>query len=57
MNVQANQRCIGLVIAEREDKATGETSSERRYYINTMVDVDTCALATRSHWGVENSLH
>ena len=22
-----------------------------------MVDVDTCALATRSHWGVENSLH
>jgi len=48
---------IGLVIAKREIKATRKTSVERRYYINSIQEVDTFAEATRSHWGVENSLH
>jgi predicted transposase YbfD/YdcC len=48
---------IGLVVAKREIKATGKTSVERRYYINSIQEIDTFADATRSHWGVENCLH
>jgi predicted transposase YbfD/YdcC len=40
---------IGLVIAKREIKATGKTSVERRYYINSIQEIDTFAEATRSH--------
>lgn len=45
------------MVAKRETKATGKTSVERRYYINSIQEIDTFAEATRSHWGVENSLH
>ena len=43
--------------AKREEKATGKTSTEHRYYINSITDIDVFAKAARAHWGVENSLH
>lgn len=48
---------IGLVIAQREEKASGKMSIERRYYINSISDIDLFTEATRAHWGVENRLH
>jgi len=48
---------IGLVISQREDKRSGQKSVEKRYYINSIKDVDVFAEATRAHWGVENRLH
>ena len=48
---------IGMVVAEREDKATGNKSVERRYYLSSIDQVDVFAASTRAHWAVENSLH
>ena len=53
----AGLRSIGCVEAKREEKATGKTSTEHRYYINSVTDIDVFAKATRAHWGVENGLH
>ncbi len=53
----ANLTAIGLVIAKREEKATGQVSIERRYYLSSIDDVEVFAEATRAHWAVENSLH
>ena len=39
-----------------EDLVTGEKTNERRYYIASLTDVETCADAIRGHWGIE-SLH
>ena len=50
-------RSIGWVEAKREEKASGKMSIEHRYYINSIMDIDVFAEATRSHWGVENRLH
>ena len=48
---------IGMVVAEREDKATGNKTVERRYYLSSIDQVDVFAESTRAHWAVENSLH
>jgi predicted transposase YbfD/YdcC len=53
----AGLRSIGWVEAKREEKATGKTSTEHRYYINSITDIDVFSKATRAHWGVENGLH
>ena len=42
---------------ETEDLVSGKRTSERRYYIASLADVELCADAIRSHWGVENQLH
>jgi len=34
-----------------------KTTTERRFYITTLTDIETFAKAVRAHWGIENSLH
>ena len=36
---------------------TGEETTETRYYITSLNDVELCADAIRGHWSVENQLH
>ena len=36
---------------------TGETTTEMRYYISSVADVQLCGEAIRGHWSVENKLH
>ena len=42
---------------ETEDLVSGKKTKERRYYIASLTDVELCADAIRSHWGIENQLH
>jgi predicted transposase YbfD/YdcC len=42
---------------ETEDLVSGKQTKERRYYIASLSDVEECATAIRSHWGIENQLH
>jgi predicted transposase YbfD/YdcC len=42
---------------ETEDLVSGKQTKERRYYISSLSDIELCADAIRSHWGVENQLH
>jgi predicted transposase YbfD/YdcC len=42
---------------ETEDLVSGKKTSERRHYIASLSDVELCADAIRSHWGIENQLH
>lgn len=47
-----------MVEATREDKRTGNTSTEVRYYLSSLNgNAKQAGEAVRSHWGVENSLH
>jgi predicted transposase YbfD/YdcC len=46
---------IGMV--ETVTTRSGKTTTERRFYITTVTDIQTFAKAVRSHWGIENSLH
>lgn len=48
---------IGMVVSTRTDKASGRSSTERRYYLCSTDSIDVFAHAARSHWGVENQLH
>lgn len=36
---------------------TGKETSETRYFITTLTDVERFAEAVRSHWAIENNLH
>ena len=51
----ANLKSIEAVVSTvvRNDKTTSET----RYFISTLTDVETFAKAVRGHWDVENTLH
>ena len=42
---------------ETEDLVSGKQTKERRCYISSLTDVELCADAIRSHWGIENQLH
>ena len=42
---------------ETEDLVCGKKTKERRYYIASLADIELCADAIRSHWGIENQLH
>jgi predicted transposase YbfD/YdcC len=44
-------------IIETEDLVSGKKTKEVRYYISSLKDVELCADAIRSHWGIENQLH
>lgn len=47
-----------LVIATRQDKASGKTSNERRYYISSRsLTAEQANQAVRDHWLIENRLH
>lgn len=49
-------RTIGMVVAERRIGDT--TTSSSRYYITSLGnDARLLLHSTRSHWGIENSLH
>ena len=50
-----NFNAIGVVQARIE--RDGGVSTDRRYYITSLKDVDNFAKHVRGHWGVENSLH
>ena len=44
-------------IIETEDLVSGKQTKEIRYYISSLADIELCADAIRSHWGIENQLH
>jgi predicted transposase YbfD/YdcC len=48
-------RGIGVVRAER--RMEQKTTKETRYFLLSFSSVKTFAVAVRSHWGIENSLH
>jgi predicted transposase YbfD/YdcC len=51
-------KAIAMVEAVVEEKATGKTSTARRFYISSLaLDQAFFAKAVRAHWGVENRLH
>jgi predicted transposase YbfD/YdcC len=52
----AGLRTIGMIVSER--RLWNKTSYEVRYYISSLTsDAKVFAIAVRSHWGIENSLH
>jgi predicted transposase YbfD/YdcC len=46
-----------LVVVESTRIIKGKTTTEVRYYISSLTDIESAANAVRSHWGVENKLH
>ena len=42
---------------ETEDLVNGKATKEYRYYLASLTDIELCADAIRSHWGIENQLH
>jgi len=42
---------------ETEDLVTGKKTSERRYYISSLTDIEVCSDAIRGGWSIENQLH
>jgi len=48
-------QAIGMVRSQR--RIQQEVSQETRYYLLSFSSVKQLALAVRSHWGIENSLH
>jgi predicted transposase YbfD/YdcC len=51
-------KAIAMVEAVVEDKATGKSTTARRFYISSLAfDQVFFAKAVRAHWGVENRLH
>jgi len=50
-----NLNGIGMVESTRE--ISGMVSTERRYYVTSLVDLNDFSRAVRRHWSVENQLH
>lgn len=48
---------IGLVRKTKENLNTGEIVEERRYYINSIYDIDLFSKTVRKEWTIENKLH
>ena len=48
---------IGLVRKTKENIITGEVVEEKRYYINSIYDIDLFAKTVRKEWSIENNLH
>jgi predicted transposase YbfD/YdcC len=53
----AKLRSFVCYICETEDLVTHNVTTEYRYYITSLTDVELCADAIRGHWSVENQLH
>ena len=54
-NEWTNLRGLGMVRSKIE--YSGQITEEKRYYITSLLDVNSFAKAARAHWGIENSLH
>lgn len=51
-------KSIGMVESTREDKRTGEATTEIRYYLSSLEgDAQEFGTAVRAHWSIENTLH
>lgn len=48
---------IGMVRKTKEDLNTGEVIEERRYYINSIYDIELFSKTVRNEWAIENKLH
>ena len=46
---------IGMVRTEVDIK--GEISSDTRYFITSLTNIDEFAYSVRRHWSIENQLH
>ena len=46
---------VGMVRSRVE--CNGEISMDTRYFIFSLLDIQTFSKAVRKHWGIENSLH
>lgn len=46
-----------MVRKTKENLITGEVIEERRYYINSIYDIDLFAKTVRREWSIENNLH
>jgi predicted transposase YbfD/YdcC len=53
----AKLRSFICYIKTSENVRTGKCTTEKRYYIASLTDVETCADGIRGHWSVENQLH
>ena len=53
----AGLKAIICYIVETQDLVSDKKTKEYRYYISSMTDIELCADAIRSHWGIENQLH
>jgi predicted transposase YbfD/YdcC len=51
----SNLKGIGMVKSTIERK--GVISSSIRYYISSLIDIDSFAYSVRKHWSIENQLH
>ena len=48
---------IGMVRKTIENLNSGKITTEFRYYINSIYDIDLFAKVVRREWGIENNLH
>jgi predicted transposase YbfD/YdcC len=46
-----------LVVVDSTRIINGQSTTEVRYFISSITDIELAAHAIRSHWGVENKLH
>jgi predicted transposase YbfD/YdcC len=46
-----------LIAVESTRTQKGQTTTETRYFITSLTEIESAARAVRSHWGVENKLH
>ena len=47
----------GIVLARSTVEKNGEISTEDRYFITSLTNIDEIAFAIRHHWSIENQLH
>ena len=50
-------KAVGVVVITKKKKGTDDVTTETRYYICSITDIDDFERAARGHWGVENGLH
>ncbi|GHU77366.1 hypothetical protein AGMMS49992_25020 [Clostridia bacterium] len=51
------ERLKSLVVVGSTRIIKGQSTTETRYFISSLIDIERAANAVRSHWGVENKLH
>ena len=57
LNKWSGLKAFVCYIIETEDLVSGKQTKEIRYYITSLKDIELCADAIRTHWGIENQLH